>query len=62
VLPEGVVTVAAAGWPEATWAVAHAERLQLIQVARDGWRWTPGGSWVADDATAGAPLTLTLAG
>ena len=61
VLPDGVVTVASAGWPDATWAVAHAERLQLAEVVRDGWRWTPDGGWAADAATAGAPLTLSLA-
>ena len=45
VLPEGLVTVAAAGWPEATWAVAHAERLQLAEVRFADWTWTPDGSW-----------------
>lgn len=62
VQPDGVISVASAGWPEATWAVAHAERLQLTEVVRDGWRWTPDGGWAADVATAGAPLTLRLAG
>jgi len=61
VQPDGVISVASAGWPEATWAVAHADRLQLTEVVLDGWRWTPGAGWVADAATAGAPITLTLA-
>jgi hypothetical protein len=62
VAPHGVVTVASAGWPEATWAVAQAERLQLAAVTLAGWRWSPEGGWVADPGAAGAPLTLRLAG
>lgn len=45
VLPGGVVTVAAAGWPEASWAVAHAHRLQLTGVRFADWSWTPGDGW-----------------
>jgi hypothetical protein len=45
VLPGGAVTVAAAGWPEATWAVAHAERFQLATVRFADWSWTPAGGW-----------------
>lgn len=61
VQPGGILSVASAGWPEATWAVAQAERLQLVQVTAAGWRWTPGAGWVADATVAGAPLTLQLA-
>jgi hypothetical protein len=60
VLPEGLVTVAAAGWPEATWAVAHAERLQLAQVRFADWTWTPDGGWVQTGEGAGE-LRLQLA-
>jgi hypothetical protein len=61
--PAGTITIdPAAGWPAATWAVANAERLQLTEVVRTGWRWTPDGGWVADATTAAAPLTLRLAG
>jgi hypothetical protein len=45
VLPGGVVTVTSAGWPEASWAVAHAERLQLAGVRISDWSWTPDGGW-----------------
>jgi hypothetical protein len=62
VLPDGVVSVASAGWPEASWAVAHAERLQLVEVALAGWRWTPEAGWVADAGVEGAALILRLAG
>jgi hypothetical protein len=58
--PDGVVSVAGAGWPEASWAVAHAERFQLTGVAMDGWRWTPEGGWEAAPATFGTPLQLRL--
>jgi hypothetical protein len=62
VLPDGVVSVASAGWPEASWAVAHAERLQLVEVALAGWRWTPEAGWVADAGVEEAALLLRLAG
>ncbi|MCU1607047.1 MAG: uncharacterized protein JWP46_3512 [Modestobacter sp.] len=62
VLPDGVLSVASAGWPEASWAVAHAERLQLVEVALAGWRWTPEAGWAADTGVEGAALTLRLAG
>jgi hypothetical protein len=57
---DGVISVAGAGWPEATWAVAHAERLQLTSVAMDGWRWTPGGGWETGPAYFALPLQLRL--
>ena len=60
VLPGGVVSVAAAGWPEATWAVAHAQNLQLGQVRYADWTWTPTGGWVQTGEDAGA-LLLQLA-
>ncbi len=60
VRPGGVVSVAAAGWPEASWAVAHAERLQLTQVRIADWTWTPGDGWVQTGADAGS-LLLQLA-
>ncbi len=60
VLAGGLVSVAAAGWPEASWAVAHAERLQLNQVQFAGWAWTPGDGWTPTGADTG--LLLQLAG
>jgi hypothetical protein len=59
--PAGVVSVARAGWPEATWAVAHAERFQLTRVEMDGWRWTPSAGWEATPSAFALPLTLRLA-
>ncbi len=47
-LAGGQVSVAAAGWPEATWAVAHARRLQLDQVRFADWTWTPDIGWQQD--------------
>ena len=58
--PDGMVSVAGAGWPEASWAVAHAERFQLTSVAMDGWRWTPGGGWETAPAYFALPLQLRL--
>jgi hypothetical protein len=60
VSPAGTVSVAAAGWPEASWAVAHAERFQLTQVSMDGWLWTPEGGWESSPAAFGTPLVLRL--
>jgi hypothetical protein len=57
---DGAISVAGAGWPEATWAVAHAERLQLTSVAMDGWRWTPDGGWETAPAYFALPLQLRL--
>jgi len=59
--PDGVISVAGAGWPEATWAVAHAERFQLTSVVMDGWQWTPAGGWKTGPAWFDLPLTLRLA-
>ena len=59
VLPGGGVSVAAAGWPEATWAVAHAERLQLAEVRFTDWTWTPDGGW-AQTGEGVAELRLQL--
>jgi hypothetical protein len=58
--PTGVISVEGAGWPDATWAVAHAERFQLASVAMDGWRWTPAGGWEATPSAFALPLTLRL--
>ena len=57
---DGTVSVADAGWPEATWAVAHAERFQLTSVVLDGWRWTPTGGWETGPAYFALPLQLRL--
>jgi hypothetical protein len=59
VLPGGVVTVAAAGWPEATWAVASAERLQLAGVRFADWAWDPAGGWTQTGQDVGG-LRLQL--
>ena len=57
---DGVISVADAGWPEATWAVAHAERFGLTSVAMDGWRWTPADGWQQNVASLALPLQLRL--
>jgi hypothetical protein len=60
--PAGTVTVpTSARWPAASWAVANAERLQLVEVFLAGWRWTPAGGWATDPEVGGVPLTLRLA-
>jgi hypothetical protein len=59
---DGAVSVAGAGWPEASWAVAHAERFGLSRISMDGWAWTAAGGWNASPATFGTPLQLRLAG
>lgn len=56
----GVVSVASAGWPEAVWAVAQAERLQLNVVRFAGWSWTPDAGWTPTAKNAGG-LQLQLA-
>ena len=56
----GVVSVAGAGWPEVSWAVAHAELFQLTQVVMDGWRWTPGSGWENTPSAFALPLQLHL--
>ena len=58
--PAGVISVAGAGWPEASWAVAHAERFGLSAVAIDGWRWTLAAGWEATPSAFALPLTLRL--
>ncbi|SDX79453.1 hypothetical protein SAMN05661080_01232 [Modestobacter sp. DSM 44400] len=60
VRPGGVVSVADAGWPEASWAVAHAERLQLTGVRFADWSWSPDGGWTQTGADARG-LQLQLA-
>ncbi|SNS29666.1 hypothetical protein SAMN06893096_103105 [Geodermatophilus pulveris] len=47
----------AAGWPTATWAVAHAERLGLRSVSFAGSQWTPVEGWGPADA---GPDTVRL--
>jgi hypothetical protein len=60
VQPGGVVSVTSAGWPEASWAVAHAERLQLTGVRFADWSWRPDVGWTRTGADAGG-LQLQLA-
>ncbi len=60
--PDGAVSIAGAGWPEASWAVAHAERFQLTRVSVDGWVWMPEGRWESSPAALATPLRLHLAG
>ncbi|MCZ2836623.1 hypothetical protein [Modestobacter sp. VKM Ac-2985] len=57
---DGTVTIAGAGWPEATWAVTHAERFGLTEVTMDGWRWTPEVGWESTPSTFELPLQLQL--
>jgi hypothetical protein len=57
---DGVVSVAGAGWPEASWAIAHAERFGLTQVSMDGWRWTPASGWEQTPRAFALPLQLRL--
>ncbi|KGH45436.1 hypothetical protein IN07_17220 [Modestobacter caceresii] len=57
---DGTVSIAGAGWPEATWAVAHAERFGLTEVVMDGWRWTPAVGWESTPSTFELPLRLRL--
>ncbi|MGY1743950.1 hypothetical protein [Blastococcus sp. SYSU D00695] len=53
----GAVAVdAAAGWPGATWAVAHAERLQVASVAYAGRTWTAADGWTDSAAPDDAVL------
>jgi hypothetical protein len=59
--PDGTISVAGAGWPEASWAVAHAERFGLTQVVMDGWRWTPASGWEQTPSAFALPLQLRLA-
>ena len=59
----GAVSVdPAVGWPGATWAVAHAERLSLAEIRLADRRWTPGSGWEAADDEPAPALVLTLAG
>ncbi len=58
---DGTVSIAGAGWPEATWAVAHAERFGLTGIEMDGWRWTPAAGWESTPSTFELPLRLRLA-
>ncbi len=61
--PSGGVSVdGAAGWPGATWAVAHAERLQIAAVDVAGWRWTSEDGWVQTPASAPTGIRLRLVG
>ena len=60
VLAGGLVSVAAAGWPEVTWAVAHAQRLQLSQVRFADWTWTPNIGWQQNTGQDADALLLQL--
>jgi hypothetical protein len=57
---DGTISVAGAAWPEASWAVAHAERFGLTQVSMDGWRWTPASGWEQTPSAFALPLQLRL--
>ncbi|PZA19466.1 hypothetical protein DMO24_20560, partial [Modestobacter versicolor] len=57
---DGAVSVAGAGWPEASWAVAHAERLGVGEILMDGWRWTPLTGWASSPSAFTLPLQLRL--
>ena len=60
--PTGSVAVpGSAGWPGASWAVAHAEQLQLTEVTFAGQRWTPTAGWSADPAAGDDAVRLRLA-
>jgi hypothetical protein len=59
----GSVTVpGTAGWPGASWAVAHADQFQLAEVGFDGHRWTPATGWTTDTAAGADAVRLRLAG
>jgi hypothetical protein len=60
--PDGTISIDGAGWPEASWAVAHAERFGLTRVSIDGWVWTPQGRWESSPSAFALPLQLRLAG
>ena len=55
----GTITVPGEGWPAATWAVAHASRLQLASIRYAGWEWTAEGGW-ADGSGDPGVLTVQL--
>jgi hypothetical protein len=57
-----VIVDPVAGWPGATWAVAHATRLGIVEIEFAGHRWTAAGGWgTAPEVTADA-LVLRPAG
>ena len=56
----GGVSVADAGWPEVTWAVAHAQRLQLAEVRFADWTWTPDIGWQQNTGQDADGLVLQL--
>ncbi|GAB4081691.1 hypothetical protein GCU67_12645 [Modestobacter muralis] len=53
----GTITVPGEGWPAASWAVAHASRLQLASVRYAGWEWTAESGWAE---SSGDPGVLTV--
>lgn len=53
----GSITVPGEGWPAASWAVAHAARLQLASIRYAGWEWTAETGWAEG---AGDPGVLTV--
>ena len=57
--PGGSITVPGEGWPAASWAVAHASRLQLASIRYAGWEWTAAGGW-ADGHPDPGLLTVQL--
>ena len=56
----GAITVPGEGWPAASWAVAHASRLQLASIRYAGWEWTAEGGWTDGSGDPGV-LTVQLA-
>jgi len=58
----GAVSVpGAAGWPGASWAVAHAEQFHLTEITFAGQRWTPTAGWTVDPAAGADAVRLRLA-
>jgi len=56
----GRLTIPGEGWPAATWAVAHASRLQLASVRYAGWAWTAAEGW-SNDHVGPDVVTVQLA-
>jgi hypothetical protein len=56
-----VIVDSAAGWPGATWAVANASRLGIVQIEFAGHRWTATGGWSAAPEVTAATLVLSPA-
>lgn len=46
------------GWSVAAYLVAQAKRIGILQVAWDGWSWTPGNGWKQSDANTVGVVAL----